>query len=159
MSQSVSKVVSARPPRANKRFAYNGVAIGILTLLLAACGKNTSAKFNQYYVQGERLYLKHCSNCHQVDGSGLGRVYPPLDTSDYMQKNFREVICLMRHGKNGELIVNGESYNQAMPGIPLLTDLEIAEIATYIYNTWSHERGIVEVKDVSQILSQCQQAP
>jgi hypothetical protein len=42
-----------------------------------------------------------------------------------------------------------------MPGIPTLTDLEVAEIATYIYNTWDHKRGIVEVKEVTSVLNAC----
>ena len=124
--------------------------------MLVTCGKNSSPKFKQYYVQGERLYAQHCSNCHQFDGSGLGRVYPPLDTSDYMQGNFEQVICLIRYGKSGSLIVNGKEYNQPMKGISSLSDLEIAQIATYIYNTWSHETGLVEVKDVSRLLNDCQ---
>lgn len=143
---------------ANTTILSYALLIGVLALLLTGCGK-TSAKFDQYYVHGRQLYTKHCSNCHQADGSGLGRVYPPLDTSDYMQKNFRDVLCLMRHGKTGTLIVNGVSFNQAMPGIPSLTDLEIAEIATYIYNTWNHKRGMVEVKEVTQILTGCQSMP
>lgn len=117
-----------------------------------------SAKFEQYYVQGEQLYAKNCSNCHQKNGTGLGLLYPPLDNSDYMQNNFEEVICLLRHGTKGELVVNGNSYNKEMPGIPALTDLEIAEIATFIYNSWSHEHGIVDVSDVSGILATCEQA-
>ena len=32
----------------------------------------SSPKFEQYYVQGEQLYLKNCSNCHQKTGTGLG---------------------------------------------------------------------------------------
>lgn len=150
----------------NKRSTRNpavtggsALAIGLIALMFTSCGKNNSAKFNQYYVQGEQLYTKYCSNCHQSDGSGLGRLYPPLNTSDYMQQNFTDVICLMRHGKTGELIVNGESFNQPMPGVPSLTDLEIAEIATYIYNSWSHERGIIEVKEASRILAECQTTP
>jgi mono/diheme cytochrome c family protein len=119
--------------------------------------QNSSPKFKQYYNQGEQLYVKHCSNCHQKDGSGLGRLYPPLNKSDYMNKNFEDVICLIRNGKKGELIVNGVSFNQPMPGVPTLTDLEIAEIATYIYNTWEHKRGITEVKDISKILTECPQ--
>lgn len=114
-----------------------------------------SAKFQQYYLQGQTLYINHCSNCHQKNGTGLGRVYPPLNKSDFMENHFEEVICLMRHGKKGEIIVNGIRYIQGMPGIPTLTDLEIAEITTYIYNTWEHKRGIVEVKDVSQVLNSC----
>ena len=109
-------------------------------------------------MQGEQLYGTHCSNCHQKDGSGLGRIYPPLDTSDYMENNFEAVICLIRHGITGEVIVNGNQFNQAMPGVPTLSDLEVAEIATYIYNTWSHERGLIEVKDASQILRACESA-
>jgi cytochrome c551 len=122
---------------------------------LLACGNNQSPKFNQYYVHGEKLYVRHCSNCHQKDGTGLGRVYPPVNTSAYMDNNFEQVICLIKFGKEGELIVNGREFNQPMKGISTLSDLEIAEIATYIYNTWSHERGLVEVRDVSKILAGC----
>lgn len=124
-------------------------------LLAAGCKTKSSPKFDQYYVQGQKLYEKHCINCHQKNGSGLGRVYPPLDTSDYMEKNFDEVICLIRYGKTGELFVNGQQYNQPMQGISNLSDLEVAEIATYIYNTWTHHRGIVEVKSAAQILESC----
>jgi cytochrome c551 len=126
-------------------------------LLLFACSNpnSSSPKFNQYYVNGEKLYIQHCSNCHQKDGSGLGRVYPPLDSSDYLQSHTEDVICLIKNGKKGELMVNGEIYNQAMPGVSILTDLEIAEIATYIYNTWSNEGGIIEVTSVSEILLKC----
>ena len=115
----------------------------------------SSPKFTQYYNQGEQLYQKNCSNCHQKDGKGLARVYPPLNSSDYMDKNFNDVICLIRSGKKGELVVNGISFNQPMPGIPSLTDLEIAEIATYIYNSWNHQRGLIEVKEATSILENC----
>lgn len=129
-------------------------------LLLSSCSNsdkhpNTSSpKFKQYFAKGEQLYIQHCSNCHQKNGTGLGLVYPPLDTSDYMQNQFEDVLCLIKTGKRGELIVNGKSYNQTMPALTL-TDLEIAEIATYIYNSWSHQRGIVEVTQATKILFAC----
>lgn len=72
-----------------------------------------------------------------------------------MGENFSDVLCLMRHGITGEIFVNGQQYNQPMPGISNLSDLEIAEIATYIFNTWGHQRGIVEVKSASEILKSC----
>ena len=72
-----------------------------------------------------------------------------------MQGNFNEVLCLIRFGKSGQLIVNGNEYNQSMPGVPSLSDLEVAEIATYIYNTWEHRRGLIEVKAASEILKGC----
>lgn len=142
---------------AHKRLHISTLLFGIL-FLTAGCtsktGSDSSPKFKQYYVQGEQLYLRHCSNCHQENGTGLGLLYPPLDTSDYMQKNLEDVVCLIRNGKQGDLVVNGKTYNQKMPAVPI-TDLEIAEITTYIYNTWSHRRGMVDVKLVSDILKSC----
>jgi len=132
----------------------------MVVFILLSCSNTKSSepeiKFQQYFVQGEQLYVKHCSNCHQPNGTGLGLVYPPLNKSDFMNSHFEEVICLMKYGREGELIVNGKSYIQPMPGVASLTDIEIAEIATYIYNSWEHTRGMVEVKEVSRIISECQ---
>lgn len=124
-----------------------------------ACNPNKKAgesvKFQQYYVEGEQLYIANCSNCHQKSGTGLGLIYPPLNESDFMNENLDQVICLMKYGRSGELIVNGKNFNQPMPGVPTLTELELAEIATYIYNTWTHEKGIVDLPTVKQALQNC----
>ena len=127
----------------------------VITASCVSKSGDSSPKFGQYYVQGEQLYTLHCSNCHQKDGSGLGRVYPPVDTSDFMDADVSKVICLIRNGMDGEIIVNGKVYNQGMPAFPALSDLEIAQIATYIYNTWSHQQGLIDVKLTSQILDEC----
>ena len=136
------------------------VLIGIFICLYAGCGGKTnsgadSAKFTQYYRQGQQLYTTHCSNCHQTNGSGLARVIPPLDTSDYMENNFESVACLIRYGIAEPITVNGIEFVQPMPGIPTLTDLEIAVILTYIYNTWSHDRGLIDVTTVTKTLNGC----
>ncbi len=95
------------------------------------------------------------SNCHQNDGSGLGKLYPPLAKSDFLEKNLAEVICLIKYGRSGEVWVNGVMYNQPMKGTPALTELEIAEIATYIYNSWGNVHDMVEVTEVAALLSTC----
>lgn len=142
----------------------NKVFIAALSIFITffSCTSNKksgeSVKLQQYYVEGEQLYLAHCSNCHQKSGAGLGLLYPPLNESDYMEQNLDEVICLIKNGKSGELMVNKKTYNQPMPGVPTLTNLEIAEIATYIYNTWSHENGLIELKQVTQVILKCKSA-
>lgn len=123
--------------------------------ILPSCSSKDN-KFQQYYRQGQELYLKHCSNCHQASGQGLGLLYPPLDKSDYVDTNRDGVICLIENGKSGELVVNGKTFNMPMPGIPSLTDLEIATIATYLYNSWGREVGLVDVKDVTATIQKCQ---
>lgn len=133
----------------------------ILCWGLVACAPGNSnksansVKFQQYYVEGEVLFKKYCINCHQSNGLGLRRLYPPLDKSDFMEKNFEEVICIIKHGREGELWVNGVMYNQPMKSNPTLTELEVTELATYIYNTWSNQRGQVEVREVTSALSAC----
>ncbi len=141
-----------------------GISLGIISLMaVTACSspstsnQSSSIKFQQYYIQGQQLYNQYCSNCHQLNGSGLGRVYPPLDKSDFMDTNLDEVICLMKYGIKESITVNGIEYHQPMAGISTLSDLEVAEIATYIYNTWSHEQGLIEVQYVSTTLKSCQE--
>jgi cytochrome c551 len=143
----------------------NAKSILNLTLVLVLCtfvfdccvssGDKNEIKFTQYFNKGEQLYFKHCSNCHQKDGSGLGLLYPPLKDADYM-KNKAEVICLIKNGKSGVVIVNGKQYNQVMPAIPALTEIEIAQIATYIYNSWNFNEGLIEIKDVASSLNSCE---
>ena len=142
-------IVCSRTPYGLRPTAYC-----LLLCCLLSCSRN-DAKFQQYYSQGEELYVKHCSNCHQKSGKGLGLVYPPLGPSDYMEKNFDDVLCIMKQGKKGLLAVNGKDFNQPMPGVRSLTELEIAEIASYIYNTWGHERGMVGVEEVTNALQKC----
>jgi cytochrome c551 len=135
------------------------VIVGFVMMINCSGKKSTdsSVKFEQYYVQGQELYLKHCANCHQPEGTGLGLVFPPLNKSDFMDNNLEQVLCLMKYGVQGELVVNGQTFNQPMPGVPSLTDLEIAEIATYIYNSWEHKRGLVEVSKVRDVMNDCPQ--
>jgi cytochrome c551 len=135
---------------------YGLWTISILSVLILASSCSNDPKFQLYYAQGEQLYVKNCSNCHQKNGKGLGLVYPPLDQSDYLDKNFEAVLCLMKYGIKGEMIVNGESFNHPMQGIPTLTDLEVAEIATYLYNNWERKHGLIDVKVVSPVIVKCE---
>ena len=126
-----------------------------LFFLFSSCSTK-SPKFQQYYAQGQVLYEKNCSNCHQKNGNGLGLVYPPLAVSDFYEKNLDASLCLMKYGTKGELMVNGKSFNKPMPGVPSLTELEIAEIATYISNSWGRQQGIVEINVVTAALNLCE---
>jgi cytochrome c551 len=132
------------------------LSMPFITLMLWGC-ESGDVKFRQYYNKGESLYELHCKNCHQDDGGGLRQLYPPLAKADYLMKNKEDVICLIRNGKKGSIVVNGQEYNMAMPGNKALTDLEIAQILTYVYNTWENKAGLIDVKHVSPVLSECSQ--
>jgi cytochrome c551 len=134
------------------------VLIIVLLSFASGCGekrRSSDPKFQQYFTQGESLYIKHCSNCHQPTGKGLGRVYPPVDRSDFIDNNRDRVICIIKYGMEGPVWVNGIEYNMAMKGNFSLSELEVAEIATYLLNNWSRQEGIIEVKEVTTILASC----
>jgi len=132
-------------------------------LFFTYCGPQTDKrdsfaskiKFKQYYINGKRLYIDHCSNCHQKDGSGLVRLYPPIDNSDYLKSDPERTICIIRNGLKGEIFVNGISFNQPMPENTKLSNLEIAELVTYLYGAWGNQHTLVKAEEVSEILKRC----
>lgn len=137
--------------------------IVLLACLISCTGKKDGklnstkeqVKFEQYLVEGQTLYITHCSNCHQAEGQGLARLFPPLAKSDYLMSDVGRAACNIRNGLKGEILVNGVTYNQPMPAIPDLTNLEIAEILTYISNSWGNNHGLVTIDSVEVALSKC----
>ncbi|MGK7389003.1 MAG: c-type cytochrome [Candidatus Cyclobacteriaceae bacterium M2_1C_046] len=118
--------------------------------------RQENLKMQQYMIAGKGLYIQHCSACHQPEGEGLAKLYPPLNKSDFMENNLNEVACMIRYGRTEPVVVNGITYTQPMPGNPTLTNLEIAEILTYIYNSWEHGKGMINVKEVDRMMSECE---
>ncbi|EMR03491.1 c-type cytochrome [Cesiribacter andamanensis] len=118
-------------------------------------GRSEEQRFRQYWVQGRILYKQHCMGCHQNDGAGMAQLIPPLDGADFLQ-NKQAVICVIRHGMQGTVVVNGREYSGIMPPNPQLRPLEIAEIATYILNTWTNQEGYVGIPEVEAALQGCQ---
>jgi cytochrome c551 len=138
-----------------------------LTLLFWSCEQDskpgrfdhldyrTKIRLRQYLNAGKKLYELHCANCHQIDGKGLAKLYPPLKGSDYLLANKQKVICGIRHGQKGPITVNGVEFNMEMPPIPNITDLEIAEIATYVYTEFADSVQIVTIHEIEQIMRSC----
>ncbi len=106
-------------------------------------------------VQGQQLYASYCSNCHQEDGKGLARLIPPLAKSDYLLQDAGRTVCLIKNGAAGQMVVNGVVYNQKMPANPSLKNIEIAQIITFINNSWGNEKGYTPVREVENHLSAC----
>ena len=106
----------------------------------------------QYAIPGKVLYESHCANCHQSDGRGLGKLIPPIRDADYFKASIPRTAWIIRYGQNGEITVNGEKYNQAMPPNPNLKPLDIAQITTYLYNIWGMEEGVITGSEMEKIL-------
>jgi len=112
------------------------------------------AKFDKYMILGKEVYNTTCVNCHQIDGKGLHGLIPPLADSDYLQNNQSKIPCLLHKGSIDSLIVNGRNYPPQMPA-HTISNLELAEVVTYINNTWGNEYGFMPVKEVDSLLNNC----
>jgi mono/diheme cytochrome c family protein len=130
-----------------KFFTVAVVVFGIL-LSTNSCNEET-------FYQGHSIYDSICANCHMEDGTGLKGVIPPLAGSDYLKNNQLEVACIIRHGQEGEIVVNGKTYNQPMAGITYVTDTEIANIINYINHSWGNDYGMVDFKNLRVKLKEC----
>ena len=126
----------------------------ILTLVFSSCQSSEELKLEQYYSEGYQLYTTHCANCHQAEGTGLANLYPPVQGSSYLLQK-ADLVCIIKYGLAGEIQVAGKTYNRPMPANPKLPDLEIAEIVTYVNNTWGKDTAYTPTDSVTAMLIRC----
>ncbi len=91
---------------------------------------------------GRNLFGMHCAACHQAEGQGISGAFPPLAASDYLATDGIDmVIQTVVNGLSGPVTVNGVEYNSVMPPLPYLGDAEVADIATFVMNSWGNPGG------------------
>jgi nitrite reductase (NO-forming) len=80
-----------------------------------------------------------CFACHQPDGRGLPNVFPPLAGSDFLQADHERAIRIVLKGLSGPVVVNGKTINSLMPPQEaVLTDNQIADVLTYVLNSFGN---------------------
>ena len=103
---------------------------------------------------GKALFMGTCSVCHQANGEGLAGVFPPLAKSDYFAKDVKLAIAAVLRGLSGKVTVNGKEYNSVMPPMNQLNDDEVANILTYVLNTWDNPGGRIAADEVKKVRAQ-----
>lgn len=116
--------------------------------------ERTTLRLRQYMSEGAQLYKQYCSNCHQMEGTGLAQLIPPLAGSDFLLDDPKRAACIIKNGQTGKITVNGVEYDGVMPPLGL-KDLEVAEILTYISNSWGNKKGLMGVNEVTEYLKEC----
>jgi nitrite reductase (NO-forming) len=114
----------------------------------AAAATGTLTK-EQQVKAGESLFAGTCATCHQPDGKGLPGVFPPLAQSDYLAKDPKKGAGIVLHGLSGKVTVNGQEYNSMMPPMANLNDDAIANILTYVHNSWGNDGKQVTATEVA----------
>ncbi len=109
------------------------------------------AKNNQQRIEfGSRIYTNNCMACHQSNGMGIKGAFPPLAHSDYLNQDKSRAIETILKGRSGEITVNGEKFNSMMPA-QVLNDEDVANVLTYVYDSWGNSKKIVTASEVKAL--------
>jgi mono/diheme cytochrome c family protein len=100
---------------------------------------------------GARIYKGACIACHEADGSGAPRIYPPLPGNANLQS--ADPSSTLRIILDGAQTVTTPRAPNAgsMPAYAAkLTDGEIADVASYIRNSWGNAAPQVTAEQVAK---------
>ena len=102
---------------------------------------------------GRKLFSSICAACHQPTGQGRPNIFPPLAGSDFLNADKSRAIRIIISGRQGEVIVNGQKYNNNMPSFPL-NDGDIANVLTFVYNSFGNSGLEVKPEEVKAVRAQ-----
>jgi|KBSMisStandDraft_5_1062788.scaffolds.fasta_scaffold00027_39 mono/diheme cytochrome c family protein len=117
----------------------------------AAKPKTTSSISPVVMERGKIVYEKECLPCHQVGGNGVQRMNPPLIKTKYVLGDKKSLIAVVVKGLDKPIEIDGETYENIMPAHPNLTDQEIADVLTYVRNSFGNKASAVSASEVKSV--------
>jgi mono/diheme cytochrome c family protein len=100
---------------------------------------------------GAAIYARACIACHEADGSGAPRIYPPLPGNASLQAaNPASTLRVILEG--AQTLTTPRAPNTgSMPAYARqLSDQEVADVANYIRNSWGNSATPVTAQQVAK---------
>lgn len=123
-------------------------ATNLSTLRTPATGQAAPAT---RVLSGPTLYAANCASCHQNRGEGRFPVFPPLANSSRVNGDPHPLMAITLHGLSGPIEANGVRYSGLMPGLPHLTDDEIAAVLNHVRSSWGNNAAPLGAADVAAV--------
>ena len=101
--------------------------------------------------RGKKVYDKVCLSCHMVDGGGVPHLNPPLAQSSYVLGDKKRIITIVLKGMTDRIAIDDEYYSNNMAPHNDLTDQQIADVLTYIRNSFGNKASAVTVNEVKAV--------
>jgi mono/diheme cytochrome c family protein len=118
-----------------------------IVLMLMCAGAFAQKASKQSIEKGKLVYEQYCLTCHQVDGSGVPNLNPPLIKTSFVLGDKKKIIGIVLKGLN-DVEVNGETYSNPMPPFDFMSDEEIADVLTYVRNSFTNKGTAVTAAEV-----------
>ena len=100
---------------------------------------------------GKRVYDRYCVQCHMNTGMGAPGMNPPLADVEYVTGDKQRLINIILNGMSEPVEIKGETYNNAMAPHSFLSDQQIADVLTYIRNTFGNKSEAVTPEEVAAV--------
>ncbi|HTI08781.1 MAG TPA: cytochrome c [Puia sp.] len=101
--------------------------------------------------RGKQVYLEQCLACHQADALGVQGMNPPLVKTKWVLGDKTTLVQVVLKGMTGEVDINGDTYHNVMAPHPDLTDQQIADVLTYVRNSFGNKASAVTAAEVKAI--------
>ena len=99
--------------------------------------------------KGQKVYETVCAVCHQPDGGGVPGLNPPLIGTDWVLGSKSRLIGVVLKGLQEKIEINGDSYDNIMPANDYLTDQQIADVLTFVRNSFCNKASVVKAEEVA----------
>jgi len=101
--------------------------------------------------QGGKLYTQHCVQCHQADGRGSGQAWPPLAGNPTVTapSPANLVRVVLEGGFAPATEANPRPHGMPPFGL-VLSDNDVAALASYVRNSWGNAAGLVRPLEVKR---------
>ena len=100
---------------------------------------------------GKQVYDKFCVQCHMNNGKGAPGMNPPLAGVNIVTGDKKQLVKIILNGLSEPMLINGETYNNAMPSHAFLNDQQIADVLSYIRNTFGNTAEVIKPEEVASI--------
>jgi mono/diheme cytochrome c family protein len=142
-----------------------GVSLALVTLLLSArvadqnfalgAGNGSfgtlQAPLQASMTRGQVVYQQICLACHQADAGGVLGMNPPLIKTTYVLGPKAPLIKIVLNGMTGTVTINGDDYHNVMAPHSDLSDQQIADVLTYVRNSFGNKASAVTVAQVKAV--------
>jgi mono/diheme cytochrome c family protein len=103
-------------------------------------------------LSGEKIYGQQCADCHGAAGQGAAGAYPALagNRSVVMSSSVNAVQAILAGGFAPATAGNPQPYGMP-PFRTLLTDAEVAAVASFVRQSWGNRASAVAPQDVQRL--------
>jgi mono/diheme cytochrome c family protein len=130
-----------------------GISLFIVVYMAAQTKPAQSGGTKASMERGKKIYTTYCLSCHQVDGSGVPRLNPPLIKTKWVLGDKKRLIKVILHGMDEPIEIDGEEYDNVMAPHGFLKDEEVADVLTYIRNSFGNKASVITPAEVKTVRS------